>query len=60
MPYTDWPQKDRDALVKDGAAALLRAVVDGQNLTLTQASRQAANARRLIRELSDQLGQEPN
>jgi hypothetical protein len=60
MPYTDWPKKDPDALVKDRAAALLRAVVDGQNLTLSQASRQAANARRLIRELSDQLGQEPN
>jgi hypothetical protein len=59
MSYTDWPEQDRDALVKDRVAALLRAVVDGQNLTLTQASRQAANARRLIRELSDQLGQEP-
>lgn len=59
VPYTDWPKEDRKALVKDVADAVLRAVVDGQNLTLAQATQQASNAPRMIRDLIDTMHQEP-
>jgi hypothetical protein len=59
VPYTDWPKADQKALVKDVADAVLRAVVDGQHLTLAQASQQAARGPGMVRDLIDQLAKAP-
>lgn len=50
MPYTDWPEKDRTALVNDLRDALLTADVGG-DLKVKAALRMAAKAPSLAREL---------
>jgi hypothetical protein len=53
MPYTDWPEKDRDALVGDVVKALLRADISKKGeprLAVEQALRQASNAPAVVRE----------
>lgn len=56
MPYLDWPDADRKALVADVVAGVAAVIVDGAKLTLAAAARTAANAPGLVRRLGRELG----
>lgn len=62
MPYKDWPEKDRKALVGDVAEAVVDRLLnadldpDQPKLRVRQALRQASNAPGLVRQLATRLG----
>lgn len=50
MPnYTDWPKRDREALVDDVVTAIMRYKPQGQKLAVEQLLKQAANAPKVVR-----------
>lgn len=54
MPYTDWPQRDRDALVGDVVTALLKTEL-GNGETVRNNLRRAGDTRALAREIKREL-----
>lgn len=60
MPYTDWPKADREALVKDVSAAVVKGLLDaepdGGQLKVGALLKRAANATDRVKQLARDLG----